>query len=337
MNRTTLLLLVAVLLGAGAYLTLRGSSEERKLADKDTSRQFAYPETDDVHRIFVADRNGHQVTLTRGGISGWLADGRPANEHIMNNVLQAIRYVDVQSLPSYQAVPNMVKDIATSGILIQLFDEAGTKLRGYYLGGSNNQETGTYAIIEGAEDPYVVHLPGFTGNIRQRFVHWGDEWRDKVYFRVRPERVERFSIEYPKQRNKSFELTRNDAGFQLRPFYESGQQIRNVPAAGVEGVLAKFEKYYVNNYENRDAEAIARAKASLPFAVIRVKEEGKEERAMEIYPRYEEESYTHNVKTGEVISSGGLRAYSAFINGGTDWVLLNVETLQPLLVSYDHF
>lgn len=337
MSRTLILLIAVLLLGAGAFFVLSGSKEEANLSDKSESRQFAYDRLEDIHRIFIADKNGRQVTLTRGGVSGWMADGRPANANIMKNILETVERVDIQSLPSFKAVPHMIEDLATSGILVQLFDENDTKLRGYYIGGSTNNETGTFAIKEGVEDPYIIHLPGFTGNIRQRFIHWGDEWRDKVYWRVDPDKVESFSIEYPKQRNNSFVLTRQENTFQLRPYYESGQQTRNIPKGGVEGILSRYEKYYVNSFQNEDSKIINKAKSVLPFATIRIKEEGKEEQTMVIYPRFQDDLLDDDATTSEVLNAGELTAYSAFINGGNDWVLLNVETLQPLLVGYDYF
>ena len=338
MSRTVLLLIAVVVLGAGTYLaTAGGDVTERKISDSAEDRQFAYRALEDIREIRVADRAGHQVTLTRGGPSGWLADGVPANEHIVKTALATIRQLDVRNLPAQAMVPVMIKDLAANGILVQLFDALGNKLRGYYIGGVTPDGMGNYAIKEGSENPYIVAIPGFSGNVRFRFEHWGDEWRDKVYFRVDPERIERFSIEYPKQRDQSFVLTRQGDRFELSPVYETGQPTRMIPQGGVEGLLTKYEKYYVNTYENRDREAIDQFRSRIPFAIIRIKQEGREAQEMIIHPRYKEDTFSNDLKTGAVIKSGGLVAYSAFINGGEDWVLLNVETLQPLLYGYDRF
>ncbi|MEL7160553.1 MAG: hypothetical protein AAFN92_07330, partial [Bacteroidota bacterium] len=121
-------------------------------------------------------------------------------------------------------------------------------------------------------------------------------------------------------------------------FYETGQEPRRVPRGIAERVLARYEKYYVNRYENGDTEAIATAKERLPFAVIRVKERDKEEQTMAVYPRFAEGARTRDAKTGTTSQVGDqVTAYRAFINDGEDWVLLNVETLEPLLVGYGSF
>lgn len=336
MNRTLLLLISVLLLGGIAWWATT-SSKPATAEERAEERRFGISDFDQVHRILIADRNGHNTTLTRGGVTGWLANGTPANENIMANLQDAIMNLDIKSLPTEKAKKNMIEDIAAHGILVQIFDENDQKLRGYYLGGGTYDETGTNAIVEGMENPYVVHLPHFTGNVRIRFSHWDDEWRDKVYFRVDPDKVERLSIEYPTQRSQSFTLTKEGRDFRLSPFYDTGQQSRIIPRGRAEGLLTRYEKYYVNRFENNDVETIKMAKEVLPFATIKVKQEGQEEQTMKVYPRYAGRTFQHHAKTGEVIEGGGLEAYTAFINDDQDWVLLNVETIQPLMVGYDAF
>jgi len=336
MNRTLLLLISVLLLGGIAWWAT-SSSKPASAEERAEERRFGIAEFDNVHRILIADRNGHNTVLTRGGITGWLANGIPANDNMMSNLQDVITNLDIKSLPTEAAKKNMIEDIAAHGILVQVFDKNDQKIRGYYLGGGTYDETGTNAIVEGKENPYVVHLPHFTGNVRMRFTHWDDEWRDKIYFRVDPDKVEYLSIEYPTQRDQSFTLTRNGTDFRLAPFYETGQQTRNIPYGRAEGVLARYEKYYVNRFENKDVETIAKAKEILPFASIKVKQEGQEAQTMKVYPRYAGRTFQHDLKSGEVVEGGGLEAYTAFINDDQDWVLLNIETIQPLMVGYNAF
>ena len=335
MNRTTLLLLAVVLLGVLAFFALREERAPRTLAD-DAERQFAYPDLDNIGKIFVADREGNEVMLTRGGPSKWLADGKPANPSVMSNILSTVSQLEVQSLPAHALVPTMVENLATEGILVRVFDLEGNKVRGYYVGGPTNDERGVYAIMEGSENPYIVHQPTFTGNVRHRFSHQGDEWRDKQYFRVDPEKVESLSIEYPKQQKSSFLLTRDGDGFRLSSPNES-RPARRVQRGVAERVLAAYENYYVNVYENANLEDQGAAKKVLEFARIRVKEEGKEPQTMVLYPKFKDRTFRQDPKTGNVVTSDGLAAYGAYLNDGEDWALLTPHTTQKLLVGYDSF
>lgn len=337
MNRTLILLLAVLLLGGVAWWATSADRKPLSADERAEIRRFGIAEFNQVHKIFIADRKGHKVNLIRGGITGWLADGQPANENIMKGLKDAVQNMDIRSLPTEKAKPFMIKDLATNGILVQLFNKEGEKLRGYYLGSGTYDELGTNGIVEGSEEPYVVHLPHFTGNIRQRFTHWDDEWRDKIYFRVEPEKVELFSIEYPRQRDKSFKVTRQGNKYFAAPFYETGQRVKEVPRASVESALTRYEKYYINRYQNKDEKGMTAASEILPFATITVKQIGGVPQEMRVYPRYAGNSLTNDPKTGEVQPNGGLEAYNAFINDGDDWVLLNVETAQELFVGFDSF
>ena len=337
MNRTLILLLAVLILGGVAWFALSGREAGSSVSLAENDRQFAYPAMEDVDRIFIADREGHQVNLTRGGVTGWLADGKPANDNVMKNLLAVLRGMDIRTLPTRKAIPNMIDNLSAQGIRVQLYGKSGQELRDYYIGGPTSDEKGVFAIMDGSENPYVVHLPNFTGNIRTRFNHWGDEWRDRIYFRVDPDKVTSFSIDYPRQQDKSFRLERSGDGFLLSPLYDTGQQPRQVSRGQAERALAKYEKYYVNRYENRDTETIAEARNFQPFATISITQEGEAPKVMEIFPRYQHKTFSNDAKSGESIVNGGLDAFTAFINDREDWVLLNVETTQPLLVSYDSF
>lgn len=336
MNRTNILIIVVILLGGITGFVLVTQDDGSRISDRSNDRQFAYADFEDVDRIFIADRLNHQVTLTRGGITGWLADGKPANENVLKNLTAALKTIDIRTLPTRKAVPNMIKALAAEGIRVQLFDKKGNELRDYYIGGATHDELGTFAIMDGSENPYVVHMPHFTGNVRTRFNHWGDEWRDRVYFRVDPNKVEEFSIDYPKQQSESFRLTRAGGKYTVEPLY-GGRPTLDVPRGVAERALSRYEKYYVNRYENTDETSITAAKELLPFAIITVKQEGQEPQVMKVYPRYQDRTFANDAKTGEEIVGGGLDAFNAFINDDEDWVLLNVETTQPLLVSYEAF
>lgn len=325
MNRTLILLLAVVALGAVAYLVTRAA--DAPPADA-AERAFGYPDTDRIARIYLADRDGQEVDLRRGGPTGWTYNGLPANANAMKNLLQAVGHMEVQRLPARAAVPNLVKNLAGGGILVRLYDGAGNKLRGYYVGGGTNGETGTAAIVEGSENPYVVHLPMWTGNLRHRFNLQGDEWRSKVLFNVDPERVTALTIEYPKQQAQGFRLERGtDGAYLLYPHARGSAPPRPVGRGIAEAVLSRYENYYVSRWENRDTESIAAARDRLPFAVITVEEEGRTPQTVKVYPRFRFPDTAEQQ----------LEAYTALVNDDADWALLAVETTQPLLVGYASF
>ncbi len=324
MRRTLILFGALILLGGVAYFATVDPTVTATIND----RAFGYPESEKIDRIFIADREGNRTELLRGGPTGWTYDGYPANENAMKNLLQAVEKMEVRSLPSSTAVPNLVRSLAGGGILVQLFDAEDNKLRGYYIGGGTNGELGTAAIMEGSENPYVVHLPLWSGNVRHRFNLRGDEWRSKVLFDVDPEKVAYLSIAYPRQESKGFRMERtSESTFRVIPLVPSAGPVKEIPFGVAEGVLSRYEDYYISRYQNQDTSGIKAARQQLPFATIRIKEAGQPEQNVQVYPRYRFPDS----------AARELMAYTAFINDGRDWALMAVETTQPLLVGYDSF
>ena len=324
MRRTTILLVAVILLGGLAYLASSGTPASAQAKD----RAFGYERVEDIARIFVADREGNQADLRRGGPTGWTYNGHPANENAMKNLLQAVQQLEVRSLPSSAAVPNLVRNLAGGGILVQVFDKEGTKLRGYYIGGGTSGELGTAAIVEGSDNPYIVHLPTWSGNVRHRFNLRGDDWRSKVLFDVDPEAVEYLTIAYPRQETRGFRMERSgQSQFTVSPLVPTAGPVKQVPFGVAEGVLARYEDYYISRYQNQDTAGIAAVEDRLPFAIVRIKEEGLPEQVAKIYPRFRFPDSANEQLT----------AYTAFIHDDQDFALLAVETTQPLLVGYDSF
>lgn len=337
MQRIYWLIALVVLLG-GAYFYLQSTSNSAaKGSHLMADRDFKIEDAEQINRIFIADRSGQQVELSRRG-KDWLVDGKYlANENAINNLLDAVKRIDMQYIPAKAAVPNIVKNLATEGILVQIFDKNDQKIKGYYIGGSTSDERGTYAILEGAEQPYVVHLPSWVGNLRFRLNFFGDDWRSKQIFAEEISRIEKVSVEYPTQRNRSFTLERKGENYTVAPFYESDQPTREVPRDRVERYLFHYQKLFVSSYENKNPEESAALLKTLPFAHIQLTKSDGTQKSLKAYARYADLEMNIDSKTGEISTDIPLQGYNLLLNEEQDFAVIQAETLQPFLQSYQAF
>ena len=272
--RNTLILLVLFLLLAGGswwYFNQSDSSSSIDTAD----RQFAVKNTAIIHKVFIADRSGETTTLTRSG-DHWIYDGKyQARPNVMENLLDVIKRVEVNYIPAKAAVPNIIRDLSSNGIKVELYDQKDQLMKAFYIGGMTNDELGTYMIMEGAEQPYVTHIPSWEGGLRARFQLKGNEWRDKSIFSAKVEDIQSLSVEYPKQKNKSFKITKSNNGYDVNPFYEVTPTITDEVQQGkVEAYLVNFESLQAEAFANNnpDKDSILQ---SVPFCIITVeKSEG---------------------------------------------------------------
>lgn len=302
MKRTTLFLIIFLLLGsATTWYILSKPDEKTSLAGAD--RRFKVENTEEIYKIFIADRDGAKTTLERKD-GYWLYNGKyTARPNAMDNLLDAIRRVEIQYKPPTAAVKNMITSLATEGIKVEIYNKNNKLLKSYYVGGATADERGTYMIIDGAEQPYVASIPGWEGNLRFRYNLTGDDWRDKTVFAEKAENIESVSIEYPKNRNKSFRLERKGNNYTITPFYETTPKIQRPYKEGsAERYLEGFRSLGAEAFENENPKRDS-IRQLVPFSIITLKNKEGNERIVKLFPLFgtsdQVERYLADVNTGD--------------------------------------
>jgi hypothetical protein len=242
-----LLTILAILGSVGAWCVM--TKEDSNLEGYDF--HFAVKDTADIGKIFLADRTGKTVTLTRQNQVHWLVGGKyEVQTDMINRLLETINQVDLKMRLPRQAVAEVVKDMATEGIKVEIYAKNGKNIRTYYVGGTTSDDRGTFMMMENSNEPYVTHIAGFQGMLRPRFQMEEQDWRDRFAFKLKPEDIKMVTIEYPTQKAKSFKLLREGSGFKAEPFYDIVPRINRPVVAGlVDAYLQGFSKLGIEGYE----------------------------------------------------------------------------------------
>lgn len=337
MNRTVLLLLLFICLGGGTYYYLGQKKIEKKTTLAGADRDFAVDDIEQVYKIFIADRKNEKATLTRNG-EHWVYNGEyKARKVIVESILNTLQHIEIKYKPDDAAVPNMVKALATEGKKIELYDKNDQLIKSYYIGGSTNDERGTFAIMDGAEQPYVVYIPFFDGNISARFIAKGDEWRDKDLFNERLEQIQSVSIEYPKLRNKSFKLEKTKEGYAVTPFYDIVPETNRPYREGsAEQFLIHFERISSEDYRNWHPKKDSILQLT-PFSIITLVNVQNDTTQVKLYPVEQESFITQVPETGEFERVDPLiQRYYTDLNG-KDFLLSQQVVVGKVLWEYAAF
>jgi len=338
MKKQTLILLILFAISGSvtAWYLMQGDT-----AGKSTvtgwERQFKVDNTDQIHKIFIADRKGNTTTLKRKN-NTWLYEGKyEVRQNAMDNLMRAFGEMEMMFKPAETAVPTMIKDLATQGIKVELYDEAGENLKTFYVGGGTPDETGTYMIMEGSEQPYVVGMPTWQGNLRARFMLTGDDWRDKSIFKHTVDDIQSVAVEYPKQQNKSFRLVKTGGEYEVQPFYDFSPKIdKEIKTGTVEAFLNGFKKVGAEAFENQNPrrDSVAR---QVPFSRITLTTTDGEELKAAFYPILPE-AQTVDVKTGSALqTSSQVERFFVDINDGEDFMLAQQRVFGHLFWAYESF
>ncbi len=328
MKKNYWLIAIFLLLGAAtAWYFIGGKKTTESTLGWD--RLFKVPEAE-IHKIFIAKRTGETTTIERDG-AAWKVNGQwKASKNAMENLLETVTNLELQSVPPAAATDDVAKELASRGIKVEVFGKNGKQLKAYYIGGVTADARGTYAIMEGSEQPMVLEIPQMEGQIRTRFDLTGDDWRDRNVFSYQPEDIESVSVEYPQQRNKSFRLWRSGSSWEVKPFYDNVPALdRPVSKGKVEGFLVGFEGLMAESFENQYAKKDS-IRQMVPFTVISVTDVKGELRKAAFYPTYRQDK-----ETGER-RSDVVERYFADRNDG-DWMLTQHRVFEKVFWPYEAF
>lgn len=335
MKRTLILLILFLASGAATAWYLNSDKQSKKSTVISNDRNFSVENTDQIHKVFIAQRSGETTTLERKD-GYWIYNGKHrALPNAVDNLMRAFEEMQMQYIPPAKAASDIIRDLATQGIKVELYDEAGEQLRAYYIGGATVDERGTYAIMDGAEQPYVIHMPTWEGNLRFRFNLSGDKWRDKSIFAQEVDDIAAVSIEYPKQKNNSFRLEKTASGdYALQTFYDITPAInRKVSQGKVEGFLSNFKSVIGEAFENENKgrDSILN---SIPFSIITLKDMNGIEKRIRFFPiQYE---IQEQVGEGEVISRQLVERY--FVDANSEDLMLAQQVVcGKVFWKYDAF
>ncbi len=326
MNKTILLLLLFLFLGGASYFYLNKEADQKNTSIDVSDRRFAVKNIEDIQKIFIATRGGRSVTFERKDDYWTIDKDYKVRKTAMENLLEVIEKVDIKHLPAKAALPNIIKDLAANALKIEIYDKSNAIMKSYYVGGVTMDERGTYMIMEGKENPYVMHIPSTSRNLRK--VYWMDpiEWRDRSVFSEKFEEIKTVSVEYPDQIDKSFQLNKNGEKYDVKPLFDLNRERALSAVTGrVQGFLVSFESIVAerilkNNNPVRDSVLTTR-----PFSIIKLEDVKGNKKEVTLFP----------IK----LKDGSIERYYAkvLINDKEYFHLVQHRVLEKILWPYESF
>ncbi|OJW79637.1 MAG: hypothetical protein BGO69_12985 [Bacteroidetes bacterium 46-16] len=242
MQKTLLYLVLLAVLGFGVYYFLF-SNNESGFSSKDAA--FNVRDTGVIGKIFITDNSGESVLLERSN-KGWIVNKEyKAMASPINTLLQTLAR-QVAAYPASKKVHNnVIKDMTGNALKVELYNRSGEKMRVFYIGGQVHDDDGSYMLMEGAETPYVVKVPGFTGYLSPRYPIKIEDWRDRNVFDIPAADIRSVSVQYPSEPLNSFTIKQ-----------ENGK----VSVVADPGVISHFElnerraKLYLTYFEKINCE-----------------------------------------------------------------------------------
>ena len=332
MKKNTLILAGLVLiLGGLVYYFQVLQDDNNSISDgKEWQRSFAIEDPSAIETIFISKLSGLKIKLTRDGEYWKVNDKYMANPNVMKNLINTAVQLELQRTPIAKEANNIVKSLSANGTNVKYFDKDGNIIKAYYLGGSDLEGTGTEIMMEGSNQPYIVNVPYFQGILSFRFNKPEREFRDRSIFRMDPSSIYELSIEYPKQKSKSFKLIKDEGDFYVEQYFDlKGKGRKKVNQNIIDQYLAGFELKIAEGIENNNPVQDS-VLSTMPFCRIELKYGDGLYKKVSFFEI--EELNDNGEKVTEIIS----RLF-CYIEPEDDFMLTQLNPIKELLRPYDYF
>ncbi|MCZ2357224.1 MAG: DUF4340 domain-containing protein [Bacteroidia bacterium] len=212
-QRTTLILSVIFIVFIATYWLW---VKDKKTTSLDSSEsQFAISDTSAISEVELVklqnDKERGRIILKRTGKGQWTVNNQyKAQTSMIQTLLTTLFRLEVREPVHPNAHQTVFETIKRSHIHLKITTNNETYR--YYIGGTAADGSGTIMLKEGADQPFVLEIPGFHGYLTSRFPTEIDAWRENLLFDISPETITQVSIKSPSA-DSSFNLVKAPNGW----------------------------------------------------------------------------------------------------------------------------
>jgi hypothetical protein len=256
-----------------------------------------------------------QTTQLNKGNRTWMVNGKFAiRPNLLQLMLVGLTKAEIKRPVSAENKNKVTALLRQKGIKVQV--QGNDWQKQFLLSSNDNDPNSSYYLEEGSDEPSIIYVPGFSGDMANLFKMDEASWRSRALFISTPISLQKIAVSYPAFKSSNVEILWNAD----KTFRVSG--VKNIDSSKVINYLAQFEQVNVDQflYKNK-TRIIDSLLKNPPQAIIEVLDlDPKGSHILSIY--------------GECKKPKGLYAIVVPEN---ELVLMKPETLFRLLVRKDFF
>ena len=347
MNKTKITLLVALILAVVAGFVICNKSNTT--LDKGL-RGFSVSDTASITKIFLSDKADNSILLDRQKSGKWLLNNDfNAHTENVNTFLLTVSNLAVREPVAKAAHNNVLTLLSARSVKVEIYQNSHRIIIGqykffpyekltktYYIGDPTMDNNGTYALMEGADAPVVLFMPGLRGYIASRFSTAESDWREHTIFNKKLPEIEFITVEFPDQPEESYKvINKNNKALELVRLADN----KTLAAYDTLQLMA-----FVNAFKNIRYEALFNdmevtrkdsITAVTPTHIITLKAVDGSIQDVKTFPRMLPEPEI-DVFDGSTITFDRDRMY-AYINNEKDFVLIQYFVFDKILLPLSSF
>lgn len=239
MKKTLVYVAILAIMGFGVYwFFFRNSDNLYQSKDAD----FGFRDTAAIGKIFLAETDGQSILLERDKNNSWTVNKTfPAMRIQVLNILTCLNKQTALVPVPERDYERVIKMLAGLGVKVEIYNREGEKIRCFYVAGQGPNYHGSYMLMEGSQQPYLVEIRGFEGYLTPRYSTDIADWRSRVIFDAADHEIKSFSVNYPEEPLNSFTIDNGVSPASLKIDPELSATMKDVHQGRVNVFLTLFK------------------------------------------------------------------------------------------------
>jgi len=244
MKKQNIILLALLAIVGIVYFTLSGDDSDVNRIER---RDFTIKEPEKLDKIVITSKVPSQVVLEKQSDFWMVNNEYKASKYSIDILLNTLKRMEIKHPTGKQILNKVYNELSTKGIKVELYAK-NNEVKTFYVGGNTFDERGTYMMIKDALSPYAIHIPGFEGYLRSRFIYDPMLWREQEVMDFKADEIEWVSMKYHGKEKFDFKLSRKGEGYELENFLGDVEPVNATKAAKYFNVFQDIQhEGFVNN------------------------------------------------------------------------------------------
>ena len=252
-NLGLLFFLILVTAGTGLLWYLDGNEGN---IGSDKHADFAIEDTSEVVKIFIADNYGSTLLEREVGDEYWVLNGEfKARKSSTDLLLKTFNRAAVKGAVPELMRETVIRNLAGAAKKVEIYTGRDKLEKIWYVGSATPSHTGTYMLLEipgegKADEPFIVHMEGFTGFLTTRFFTDEKEWKYTGIFNYPNRSLQTVEFVNSKEEHNTYILRADTAGI-LNMYIKSGIEIGYTDTLRIQDHFLRFNKVHFESFNSR--------------------------------------------------------------------------------------
>ncbi len=313
-------------------------------------QNFHIKDTNKITKIVIEDREKNISKVVKQDSIWMVNDKFQASPLMVSTMLETLREMRIREPVARAAHENIIKQLSARNTRIDVYTESYFINLGFiklfkrekleksiYIGNETMDNTGTFMLIKGTENPCVIHIPNFRGYLSSRFTAVENDWKMHTIFKYKPQEIASIKVEIPDYPQEGFELYAEENTFHIKRLAD-GELLKDFDTLKVTAFISSF---FELNFENIATNIPQIHKDTIfsknPSFVFTVKDKAGKEKKLKTFIKMNEGTWvSENDKTNFYEIFDINRMYG-LMDGSSDTLILQYFAFDNIIKPVSYF